>query len=39
MEEKNILKAIKLISNGQDLTFELANSSMDEIMRGDVTPA
>ena len=39
MENKNIIEAIKLISKNEDLSFELANSTMDEIMRGDVTPA
>ena len=38
MENKNIIEAIKLISKNEDLSFELANSTMDEIMRGDVTP-
>ena len=39
MTEKNITKAIKLISKHENLSLDLANASMNEIMSGDVTPA
>jgi len=37
--EKKISQAIKLIASKEDMSFDLANSTMDEIMQGDVTPA
>ena len=39
METKKILEAINLASNREDLDFELAKLSMNEIMSGEVTPA
>ncbi len=39
MENKKILQAIKLATNNEDLDFELAKLSMNEIMSGEVTPA
>ena len=39
METKKILEAINLASNSEDLDFELAKLSMNEIMSGEVTPA
>jgi anthranilate phosphoribosyltransferase len=39
-EEKSMIKeAIAKVSNGEDLSFEEANSVIDEIMSGEVTPA
>ena len=35
--DKNILEAIKLISIGEDLPFDIAKNAMDEIMKGEVT--
>ena len=39
METKKILEAINLASKSEDLDFELAKLSMNEIMSGEVTPA
>ena len=39
MENKKILQAIKLATNNEDLDFELAKLSMNEIMSGEVTPS
>ena len=39
MENKKILEAIKLATNNEDLDFELAKLSMNEIMSGEVTPS
>mgnify|MGYP006228414087 FL=1 len=39
MKNKKILQAIKLATNNENLDFELAKLSMNEIMSGEVTPA
>ena len=39
MENKKILQALKLATNNEDLDFELAKLSMNEIMSGEVTPS
>ena len=39
METKKILEGINLASSNEDLDFELAKLSMNEIMSGEVTPS